>query len=168
MVETIIEEKTRLLQRMPIFGGVQADVIGLLVGRARNVSVEAGDYFFREGSRGASAFVLEEGSVSILKLWQNGDYLLHHLDTGSCFGEVSLLDFGSRSASVKADVDCRALELTAADLLEVSKTDPRQFALIYMNLGRELSRRLRAADERLFKAIIDGNAIADDYALQPH
>jgi CRP/FNR family cyclic AMP-dependent transcriptional regulator len=163
-----IEANTALLQRMPIFGGIRTEVVKLLIGRARSVALSAGEYFIREGSEGTSAFVLERGNVSILKFWQNEDYLLHHLDAGSCFGEVSLLDFGSRSASVRANVDCRAIELTSADLLEVSKTDLKQFALIYMNLGRELSRRLRAADERLFEAIVAGDSIADDYSMSPH
>ena len=162
-----MERKTRLLQRMPIFGGIQSDVIEILMKRTQSVSVAKGDYFIREGSQGTSAYVLEEGSVSIFKLWGDEQYLLHCLETGSCFGEVSLLDFGSRSASVRADVDCRAIELTTTDLLEISKYDVKQFAMIYMNLGRELSRRLRAADERLFKAIVTGDAIADDYSLRP-
>jgi CRP/FNR family cyclic AMP-dependent transcriptional regulator len=162
-----IEGNTRLLQLMPIFGGIRPDIIELLIERARNVSISAGDYFIREGSTGTSAFVLEQGSVSILKSWRDEEYLFDRLKSGSCFGEVALLDFGSRSASVRADVDSRAIELTSADLLAVSKSDLKQFAMIYMNLGRELSRRLRAADERLFEAILAGHSIAVGTSWRP-
>ena len=161
-----VEYKTQLLQRMPIFGGIEVAAIEVLLERTKTVSVKAGDYFFREGSSGTSAYVLEDGRVSILKYWQDDDYLLHELESGSCFGEVSLLDFGLRSASVRADVDCRAMELTTLDLFEICKSAPKQFALIYMNLGREVSRRLRAADERLFEAIVIGHSIAENYSIR--
>ncbi len=80
----LIEIKTRLLQRMPIFGGIDAEVIELLMDRARSTSIAAGDFFFREGSSGTSAFVLEQGSVSILKFWCDEDFPLQRLEVGSC------------------------------------------------------------------------------------
>jgi len=157
--------RTRLLQRMAIFGGIRDEVLAFLLERASPVKILEGEFFFREGARGTSAFVLEEGSVSILKYWDGRDHFMRHLETGDCFGEVALLDFGRRSASVRADVDCLAIELTAGNLLEVSKQNLEQFAMIYMNLGRELSRRLRAADERLLKARAAGSALAADYVF---
>ena len=130
---------------------------------ASHASVPKGEFFFREGSRGTSAFVLERGRVAILKRHGGQDHLLRHLDSGDCFGEVALLDFAGRSASVLADEDCSAIEVTARDLLEVSKRDLQQFTMIYMNLGRELSRRLRVADERMFRARLEGSELAAEY-----
>jgi CRP-like cAMP-binding protein len=86
----------------------------------------------------------------VIKHWNGRAHVLRELAAGDCFGEVALLDFGPRSASVRANEDCEALELSALDLRQLAEHDPVQFALIYMNLGRELSRRLRDADERLF------------------
>jgi CRP-like cAMP-binding protein len=62
------------------------------------------------------------------------------------------MDLCPRSASVRADDDCQALELSAAALLGLFERDPEQFALIQMNMGREVCRRLRAADQQLFAA----------------
>ena len=36
-------------------------------------------------------------------------------------------------------------------LYKLYEQDPKQFALIQMNMGREVTRRLREADDRLFK-----------------
>lgn len=58
----------------------------------------------------------------------------------------------------RAEADAQAIEIRATDLVAVNELDPEQFALIYMNLGRELSRRLRAADERLFRARFEASA----------
>ncbi len=157
--------ETRFLRRMSIFGGIQTGILDHLIELAQPVTVVEGEFFFQEGSRGTSAFVLEDGRVSILKSRDGTNQLLRHLETGDCFGEVALLDFGPRSASVLADVDCKAIEISAGNLLEISKIDLEQFALIYMNLARELSRRLRAADDRLFAARLEGSAFATDYAF---
>jgi len=141
-----------LLQRMPIFGGVSREALAFLRERAQAVRVPAGGYFFREGDRGGSAFVLEHGRALAVKAFAGGELPLLELGRGDCFGEVALLDLGTRSGSVRALEDCAALELSSRALHALSRGHLDQFALIYMNLGRELSRRLRRADERLFQA----------------
>ncbi|MGH0035764.1 MAG: Crp/Fnr family transcriptional regulator [Myxococcota bacterium] len=153
----------RLLGQVSIFGGLRDESVALLLERSVRTHVAAGEFFFQEGERGTSAFVLETGRVSIIKQWNDQPHVLRHLAAGDCFGEVALIDFGARSASVRADVDCSALEFTAADLLQLARSDPEQFAVVYMNLARELARRLRAADDRLFRARLDGAPHAADH-----
>ena len=139
------------LQRMPIFGGIRADVLQFLLEQAAPVSVPAGAYFFRENDQAQSVFVLEAGRVAVLKLWNGKEHLLTHLGAGDCFGEMALMDLVPRSASVRAVEDCTALELPGSAFYGLYEKDLEQFALIQMNLGREVSRRLRQADERLFE-----------------
>lgn len=140
-----------LLQRMPIFGAIREDTLSVLLQHAGAVAVPAGAYLFRETDAASSMFVLESGSVSVLKLWQGKEHLLHHLGAGDCVGEMALMDLQPRSASVRADTDCLAIELASADLMRLYEHDVEQFALIQMNIGREVCRRLRATDELLFR-----------------
>jgi CRP/FNR family cyclic AMP-dependent transcriptional regulator len=141
-----------MLQRMPVFGAIREDSLQLLIDLSRSVGVAAGAHFFREGDAADSMFVLEAGRASVIKTWRGRDYVLHGLDVGDCFGEMALMDLFPRSASVRADEDCRAIELTAGDLLQLYERDAGQFALIQMNLGREVCRPLRATDDLLFRA----------------
>ena len=46
----------------------------------------------------------------------------------------------------------RSIRLSAANLYQVCAQDPKQFALIQMNMGREVSRPLRDTDNQLFRA----------------
>ncbi len=138
------------LQRMPIFGGIRADGLQVLLEQAAPVSIASGAYFFRENDQAQSVFVLEAGRVAVLKLWNEKEHLLTHLGPGDCFGEMALMDLFPRSASVRAVEDCTALELAGSAFYGLYQKDLEQFALIQMNLGREVSRRLRLADERLF------------------
>jgi CRP/FNR family transcriptional regulator, cyclic AMP receptor protein len=90
--------------------------------------------------------------VEVFRSWQGRDVVLHSLGVGDCFGEMALMDLLPRSASVRADENCRAIEFGAADLMHLYERDAAQFALIQMNIGREVCRRLRATNALLFQA----------------
>ena len=143
--------RIELLQRMPVFGAIRGDALQFLLEQARAVVVRAGQFFFRESDPAESMFVLESGRAAVLKGWHGRECLVHSLGAGDCFGEMALMDLCPRSASVRADLDCHAIELAATDLLRLFERDAEQFALIQMNIGREVCRRLRATDEMLFR-----------------
>jgi len=144
------EARIELLQRMPVFGGIRTEVLQFLLGLCPIVSVATNEFFFRESDNGDSMFVLEIGKVAVLKSWEGEDYLLRTLREGDCFGEMALIDHCPRSASVRAVEDCSAIQISAANLYRLYAQDLKQFALIQMNMGREVSRRLREADNMLF------------------
>ena len=138
-----------LLQQMPLFGGISEGALQLLLDVSRDVRVKAGGYFFREGEPGESMFVLESGTVEVRKKAPQGSLVLSRLGPGDFFGEMALIDLAPRSAAVQALGDCSGFEIFAAGLHRLYERDLEQFALIQMNMARELSRRLRATDERL-------------------
>jgi CRP/FNR family transcriptional regulator, cyclic AMP receptor protein len=148
----MLEARIELLQRMPVFGGIRADVLQFLLGLCPVVSVPANEYFFREHDQADSMFVLEAGKAAVLKSWSGQEYLLRTLEEGDCFGEMAVMDLYPRSASIRAVEDCTAIRLSAANLYQVCAKDLEQFALIQMNMGREVCRRLREADNRLLRA----------------
>jgi CRP-like cAMP-binding protein len=151
-----------LLQRMPIFGALRDDALQWLLQQSRFAEVPAGGHFFHEHDAASSMFVLESGSVSVLKSWQGRQVLLHTLEAGDCFGEMALMDLLPRSASVRAETPCRAYEIGTGDLMRLFERDVEQFALIQMNIGREVCRRLRLTDEQLFRLSL--GAAAGDVA----
>ena len=103
------DARIALLQDMSIFGAVKSDALALLLERAHTLHVLKGDYFFREGDEGTALYVLERGRVTIVKQWQGTDYVIRSIERGDFFGEIALLDFMPRSASVIAEEDCQAL-----------------------------------------------------------
>jgi len=152
-----------MLRSTPLFGALSDPALALLVSLGKPVAVAEGDYFFREGERGSSAFLLEQGRVAVTRRFQDHDHLLRELASGDFFGEVALLDFGPRSASIRALVPCTGLEISARALRELSEAHMKDFAIVYMNLGREVSRRLRKADERLFRALLEKAPAAEGW-----
>jgi CRP-like cAMP-binding protein len=145
------EARIAALQGMPIFGGLRAEVLAALLEVSATVEVPQDAFFFHEGDKADAVYVLERGEVALLKRWEGEQYVLGRLGVGDCFGEMALLDLFPRSASVQAIEACTALALSTASLFRLYEADVAQFAVVQMNIARELSRRLRAADERLFR-----------------
>lgn len=157
--------RIQLLQAMPLFGGIRDEALEFLVQQAGSVTVPQGQFFFREGERGEAMYVLEEGEVAVVKAWEGRGYVLKRMSRGDSFGEMALVDLFPRSASVKATVDARAMELDGGLLLKLYERDLEQFTLIQMNVAREISRRLRVADERIFRAKMDVTVLGgEDHA----
>lgn len=146
----MVETRVQLLQHMPIFGGINADILEFLLSFCPVVSVPADDFFFREDDQGDSLFVLETGEAVVLKSWNGEDHVLQSLRAGDCFGEMAVIDHCPRSASVRAVEQCIAIRISSANLYRIYGRDLKQFVLIQMNMGREVSRRLREANNRLF------------------
>jgi CRP/FNR family cyclic AMP-dependent transcriptional regulator len=143
--------RIELLQQMAVFGAIRTDVLEFLLGLSRTLHLARGEYFFRQGDPGEVMFVLESGAAEVLREVAGGELqLVRRLAAGDCFGEMALMDLSPRSASVRALEDCVAIAISAGDLMRVYEKDIEQFVIIEMNMGRELSRRLREADERLF------------------
>ena len=146
-----MEETLELLANMPVFGGVDRATLEFIWGLAERVHVAEGDAFFREGEKSQAMYVLTAGRVGIYKSWHDTSTLLRYLDPGDCFGEMALIDLQPRSASVVAEQAAAAIEITAAMLHEVYQRDLEQFTLLQMNMGREVSRRLRDCVDTLFR-----------------
>ena len=144
--------RIELLQRMPIFGGIRADILQFLLGLCPVVPVATDQFFFHEHDQANSMFVLETGKAAVLKSWRGQDYFLRTLEEGDCFGEMAVMDRCPRSASVRAVEDCTAIRISAENLYRLYAEDLKQFTLIQMNMGREVCRRLRESDNRLFSA----------------
>lgn len=157
-------EKARLemLQRMPIFGGIGEDTLEFLLRLSAIIAVRSGEYFFRETDMGDSLFVLETGKVAVMKSWKGDEHLLRELGKGDCFGEMAVMDLFPRSASVLALEDCTAIQISVANLYQIYEKDIEQFTMIQMNMGREVSRRLRTADEQIFRIEVENKGPVND------
>lgn len=156
-----IEERIKLLQATPFFGAAKESSISLLLELSETQQMVKGGYFFRQGDRGDSLYLLEKGRAVIFKQWKDIEYPLRHVKDGDCFGELAMIDFSPRSASVRAESDSVAIKIPSSALHTLYQQDPEQFVIIQMNMAREVSRRLRASDERWFQHQLNSNFHVD-------
>jgi anti-anti-sigma regulatory factor len=103
---------------------------------------------FREGDPGRELFIVTRGRASAyLNLAGGGDIRLATFAPGTIFGELAILDTGPRSASVVADDDVVCYVLSEQQFAALSKDAPAVAIKLLSGLGRELSRRLRRANQ---------------------
>jgi len=74
---------------------------------------------------------------------------LSRFGEGEAFGEMEVLDAVSAIASIKSISQVTVLSISNKALREIYKMDVKIFALMLMNLARDLCRRLRKSDEKL-------------------
>ena len=100
-----ISERERFLQRVPLFGDLDAEKMRALAEIAQPVRFPESALIFREGEAGDCVYVVLRGSVQVFATDRNGDeIILAQLNEFEHVGEQSLLndDSGRRNASVRA------------------------------------------------------------------
>jgi len=113
----------------------------------QTVTFNAGDTIITEGDEGDSAFLIVSGSVEVIIGEGSKARTVGTLDAGEVFGEMSLIEPGPRSATVRAvtDTECVA---TSYDEFVASIQESPERAVVFM---KALVRRLRQMNE-LFSA----------------
>jgi len=143
------EQKVHLheLRHLGLFGAMADSALEHLASSLTSVNPQAGEVLFREGDPADDMFVVLSGEIEVLKRSRQGsESRVAMLGPGDWFGEMSIVDVQPRSATVRAVAPSRLLRITSADLDGLYRHDVKAYALIVLNLARELSRRLRVAD----------------------
>jgi len=137
------------LQAIPIFAGLTAAALSEIASAVEEVVFRRGDIIVNEGEPGNRMFIIGSGSVEIVKnLAQSKETVLAVLRPRDFLGEMSIIECVSRSASVRAVEDTSLLALKAIDLYRLFQRHPDQYAIVILNIARDISRRLRALDEK--------------------
>lgn len=153
------------LRNIGLFGALSDDVLEHLATLLTVETPPAGATLFREGENANAMFVVINGEVEVLKKSKRAvEARVAVLGPGDWFGEMSIVDIQPRSATVRALAPSRLLRVTAADLDALYRHDLRSYAIIILNLARELSRRLRVADGILADLISN---VMDQYLTRP-
>jgi CRP/FNR family cyclic AMP-dependent transcriptional regulator len=109
----------------------------------KSVTFNAGDVIIAEGEEGNSAFLITNGSVEVIVGEGKKAKTVANLKDGDVFGEMSLLEPGPRSATIKAltKTECT---VTSYDDFMVSIQDNPEQAIKFM---KTLVLRLRQMNE---------------------
>jgi len=159
------EVDREFLARTPIFAGLPERVIDLIAGSIRLVHASAGEELLREGDPARSMFVVYDGEIEIFKGGKGRpEQTLAMLRQGDCVGEMSLIDIQPRSATARARGAAVLYVLELADIAKLYGSDVEAYALLILNISREISRRLRCADELIASMGITADALWSDAA----
>lgn len=127
-----------------------------LLGIIKEIRVlKPAEFLVREGEEAENLFIVKEGHLEVIKKEEDSDatHRLAVLDQGMSIGEVSLLDSGPRSASVRALEDASVLVIPIRDLESLSQADPSVDVQMKINLAYEMGHRLRTTNETTVRTL---------------
>ncbi len=130
------DRRIELLRAVPLFSELDKRHLRALARLVDEVSVGEGQELIHQGDEGDEFFVLLEGRARV----DRDGAVIAQLGAGDCFGEMSLLDDGPRSASVTATAEATLLTLHRADFERMLDANPS----VSRALLRHLSGRIRA------------------------
>ncbi|MCC6992278.1 MAG: DUF1003 domain-containing protein [Acidobacteria bacterium] len=100
------------LSHIPLFARLDAAGDDALLRRLTRKTVKENEPVFWFGDTGDTLYIIDTGRVAVTAPDADGNHvLLDTLGPGGIFGELSLLDGGPRSATVRAISDCSLLAL---------------------------------------------------------
>lgn len=134
------KDTTDQLKKIDWFEELPDDMLDALAQKVRKHILSKDQILFNKGDEGNSLFVILSGRVKIFTQDNQGrEVALNRVGTGEIIGEMALLDYEPRSASVAALEKTSALELSREDFMEILKRYPD----LALSVIRNLSSRLR-------------------------
>ena len=154
------DKDAAFFRKIFLFQDLEDREIEQVLDRASPREFPAGSEIIREGEPGDSMFIMISGEVEITKqltLVLDKDTPKERVmirlkaDDGVYFGEMSLLEQDTRSATVTALTDCHLLELNHQDFLELIRLDTAMGVKLMLHLAQLLSRHLRKTNQDVVK-----------------
>jgi CRP/FNR family cyclic AMP-dependent transcriptional regulator len=135
------KDELALLKSVPLFEGLSKRELEAIRSVAKEIHFDEGHDIVEEGATGVGFHLLLEGEAHVLI----GGRKRATLRAGDYFGEMSLLDGGPRSATVRTSTPVRTLALTSWAFLPLLEKSPK----IAKKLLVEMSKRLRGLERSL-------------------
>jgi uncharacterized membrane protein len=136
----------RQFDDLEFFANLNDDDRAALAEVVDSIALPTGKTLFMSGDPGESLFVVRKGEIELfIKDTVGQKIVLHVACVGDFFGELALLDTGSRTATAVALEDSELLELDRGDLLELIRRSPDAA----LRLLAAMSHMTRKADDLL-------------------
>jgi len=145
---TVPQDGTEFVQQLatvPLFKGLQPDILKPIIALGHLTPMQAGTFFFSEGDDAERFFVLTSGRVKLTQLTAEGhQVVLGHIGPGDAFGAVGV--FGDPIYPVSAETvePSIALAWTSVTMQHVVETHPT----VAVNAARFIAGRLHDLQRR--------------------
>jgi CRP/FNR family transcriptional regulator, cyclic AMP receptor protein len=127
-----------VLRGVPLFSGMTDRALDAIADLASEATFEVDDELVRQGEPGDSFLILRSGSAQVVKDGQ----AIRELGPGDFLGEISLIDGGPRTATVKASEPISALVIGREDFGTLLERHPA----VRLELLMALTARIRQTE----------------------
>ena len=144
-----LEKKLETLKNTNIFSETGDEVLQSIAESLTDLSVKKEKIIIRKGEIGNAMYIIVKGKVRV----HDGNHVLSKLGAGDVFGEYSLIDEETRSASITAEEPTQLLKLDQKDFYELtSKNLEIKEGVLKVLLKR--MRHMNILEEKLSKSYL--------------
>ncbi len=135
-----------MLSKTALFRPLETEDRRAVVQEMRELVFDTNQAIFARGDQGKDIFFVMTGRVRLSVLTPEGRELsFAHAEAGHIFGEIAVLDGGTRTADATAVTKVQALGLSKVSLLRLMQTRP----VVNEGVIKFLCNRVREADQQL-------------------
>jgi uncharacterized membrane protein len=144
------------LSQIHLFQQLDDDERSVLAAAMHEKTAQAGEKLFNAGDPGDSMFIVQTGSIELFVKDNSGQKIVLHVATpGDFFGELSLLDGGSRTAGATAIEETKMAVLDREDLLQLFRKRPDAALDMLAVMGRMTRKANALLRERVARNVND-------------
>ena len=126
----------RTLSKIPLFFGLDAQELKIVLGLCNTAEFRQGQTIFQEGDPSHNMYILLSGEVYIVT---DRSGIIASLQSCDIFGEIGLLTQRTRSASAIAKTDCKLFRIDHVEFNLLTGRQPRISAILMRNISTYLA-----------------------------
>jgi CRP-like cAMP-binding protein len=130
------DSKIDALSKVPLFSGSSRRELEFLVTRTDEVEVPAGRTLIQQGALGDTFYLLLEGEASV----EVDGHQRPPLRTGSFFGEISMLDRGTATATVVTTAPSKLMVMSHVQFRDAIKGNDELLSQVMAAMALRLRR----------------------------
>ena len=135
-------EEVNFLKGVTLFAEFENDELAELRKALQPTRFAPGDMILEEGNANRALHIVKNGRIRVTRHVHDHDVPLCDLFEGQTFGELSIIEDGVASASLKAVTDAEVLSLSMHDLATFLRNHPTAGAKFWRAIAIDLRRRL--------------------------
>ncbi len=145
-----LQESKRVLRQSDLFRDLNEIHLDLVLMVCEEISYRGSEYIFHQNDPGDALYIVARGEVNILMEPQNSSTAPMVVATSrenDTFGEILLVDQGTRSASARCKTDTQLLRISRDRLLKLCYDYPEIGFHIMHRIAAELAIKLRSSNQ---------------------
>ena len=139
-------ELNEIMKGVELFDGLEDDEIDKVISLCQERQYKESEIVAKQNSHGDELFIIQEGFVEVVVAGRAGGAgkVIVNLGTGQTVGEMSLVDQGPRSATVRAiNTPTIVQVIKEKDFEALCRENTRIGYIVMRNIAADLSFRLR-------------------------
>jgi len=164
-------EELSFMRSVPLFVEFDEEELTAVGGFMVKSSFRPGDAILEEGNANRALHVLRNGRIRVIRRVNDSELCLCDLVAGQTFGELSIIEDGVASATLRAVVDTEVMSMPMHALADFLRQHPAAASKFWRAIAVDLRRRLLQTNDvvrsyfEINRNLIENPTFREAYAM---